>query len=128
MRGNRLNLEMTLSDCIAAVAGGNPGAISVCVQAIKNGAKIDPDSAFGGLAIIMDFDTYNITGERVWMLYKDVCRENLNDMMTVLRATQLGFVDIETVQHAIDNRGAGLDIVECRRMVKERLPRFQISA
>ena len=55
-------------------------------------------------------ETYRIYGCRIWMLYKDVCREDIANTQAVLRATQLGIVSEQQLNTAIDNRGAVLDV------------------
>lgn len=88
--------------------------------------KIDTDAAFGGFANIMDLDTLGIYGSRIWMLYKDVCKEKLYKMIAVLRSWQLGFVSASAINHAIDNYGEGLDVSECVVKVTEQLKGFKI--
>lgn len=72
-------------------------------------------------------DMLGIYESRIWMLYKDVCGENLEKMLGVLRANQLGFVSSEIVNAAIDNRGAGIDVDDLFRQVKEWLPEFAVD-
>ena len=120
----RITLKMTVQDAICAVAEGNPGALSVCVRMMQEGGAIDPDAIMGGFTNILSFDTHRIYGARVWMLYKDVCGEDLARTIAVLRAMQLGFVSEGIVLTAIDNRGKGIDSGELLLKVQERLPEF----
>lgn len=117
------------SDTVPAIlmkmSEGNPGAITVCAQILTKGAEIDPDDAMGGIGKILSLDTLGLYGSKIWMLFKDVCGQNIHRTLAVLRGWQLGFISSEMVRHAVDNRGEGLDLVDICRQVKERLPKFQ---
>ena len=117
----------SLIDVATKMGEGNPGALTVICQIINNGARIDPDSALGGLGAVLSLDTHGIYGSRIWMLYKDVCGGNLPLMLAALRAVQLGYVPENVLNHAIDNRGAGLDLGEIKTRVAERLPGFSFN-
>jgi len=106
------------------LAEGNPGAMTVCVRIINEGAIIDPDNFLGGIGILLSLDTFKIYGIRIWMLYKDVCRENLPMTIAVLRGCQMGMLKHDVLNHAIDNRGDGIDVEQVYNQVKERLPAF----
>jgi hypothetical protein len=69
-------------------------------------------------------DTHGVYGHRIWMLYKDVCGENIENMLAVLRACQLGIITDQTMNHAIDNYGDGLDVPAILGKVKEQLTEF----
>ncbi len=128
MAKERIKLEMTIQELIFAMSGGNPGAITVCLGLLENGEKIDPDAFPGGLSSILALDTLGIYDSRIWMLYKDVCGEHLGKMIAVLRAHQLGQlagVTVDVLNHAIDNRGDGIDIDEVVTAVTNRLTNFQ---
>lgn len=122
----RITLEMTTKDVLIAMAGGNPGALTVCMNIMEEGARIDPQG-LGGFGAILTMDTLGIYEHRIWMLYKDVCGENLEKMLGVLRANQLGFVSAAILNKAIDNRGEGIDVDVFFNKVEERLPEFAKS-
>lgn len=109
---------------VMKMVDGNPGATTVCTSIISRGASIDPDGFMGGLGIILWMDTLEIYGSRIWILFKDVCKKDLVKMLGVLRAVQLGFLDITEFNFAIDNRGKGIDVDDLLIQVRERLPRF----
>lgn len=124
-RGNeRIKLSDTVMDCASKMSEGNPGGLSVCMQMISTGAKIDPDAFGGGVAGLLAMDSLGIYGSRIWMLYKDVCGENLTKTMAMLRAWQLGFLTRSALDHAIDNYGNGVDVDALLSQVKDRLPNF----
>ena len=72
----RLTLDDTVMTSIMKLAEGNPGAMRVCSEIMKNGEKIDPQG-MGGFGSLLSIDSLGIYGSRIWLLYKDICRENL---------------------------------------------------
>ena len=120
----RIRLDMTAGDAIMAIAGGNPGALNVCVMIMQDGGAIDPDSALGPAGAILSLDQHGVYESRIWMLYKDVCGQDLVKTLACLRGVQLGFLREADLNHAIDNRGAGLDVDAVLADVRKRLPRF----
>jgi hypothetical protein len=124
---SRIKLEMTMMDTLIAMGEGNPGGLTVLMELLDKGDKIDPDSALGGFANVLDLDTLGIYGSRIWMLYKDVCGQDLVKTIGVLRAWQLGFVDVGTLNYGIDHFGAGLDLDGLLTLVREQLPKFGMA-
>ena len=120
----RIELTDSPIQMLMKMAGGNPGALNVLMQLFEKDAAIDPDSAFGPIGSILSLDTHGIYEHRIWMLYKDVCKEDLVNVVAVLRAVQLGKVSESSMQHAIDNYGEGLNVPECLSMVQAQLPKF----
>lgn len=126
-RETRVKLDMNTQDLLIAMGDGNPGALTACVELLKHGAHIDPDSALGGFNPLLHLDFLGIYEERIYMLWNDVCDRDIGKMIAVLRANQLGGlagVIKETIDHAIDNRGEGIDLDAVLVAVKERLPNF----
>ncbi len=120
----RLTPDMNGQDAVIAMSGGNPGALTVLIQLLQEGAGIDPDSEAGGLAPMLSLDKYGIHEDRIWMLYKDVCNCDLRAMVALLRAPQLGLLDNDKLHHAIDNRGSEIDVEAIVTSVGEGLPNF----
>ena len=108
------------------MSGGNPGALTVLSRILKEGTNIDPYVPTPFL-LILTLDTFEIYESRIWMFYKDVCNENIEHTIAMIRALQLGLVSKEIMDHAIDNRGNGLDMPNVLNTVQERLPNFKIS-
>ena len=116
----RIELADTAMSAILKVAEGNPGAISVCVQVLKENSRSDPDSILGGLGPILAFDATGLYGSKIWELYKDKCGENLIKTLAVLRAHQLGFLhDPETVQPK--------EVDGLLAKVRKQLPKFGVA-
>ncbi len=119
----RVQLNDSIVDVVTKMAGGNPGAATVLVQMLKESPKIDPQSAFGGLGAILSLDTENIYEERIWMLYKDMCGQDMVKTLACLRASQLGFITNSQLNQAIDGV-IGLDVDGLLVKVKKRLKEF----
>lgn len=127
MRKERIELTDSTMTVIMKMSDGNPGAITVLMRMLQEGEKIDPDSWSGGLSGILALDTHGIYGSKIWMLYKDVCRENLENTLAVLRACQLGQLREDDMLNAIDNYGRGIDVDALVAGVKEILPKFGVK-
>jgi len=121
----RLNLEMTVTDAMVAMVGGNPGAIGSLMEMYKIAPLTDPDDAFGAFGVVMMLDELSIYESRIYCLNNDVCNGDASDAIAVLRANQLGFLSSEDLNHAIDNRGDGIDVADLRTQVEKRLPNFK---
>ncbi len=119
-----INLKDSVKDILMKMGEGNPGGLRVMMDIISLGPEIDPDDFAKGLGTILWMDSLNIRGSKIWMLYKDVCGEDLIKTMGMMRATQLGVINSETLLHAIDNYGNGVDVEDCLRKVKAELPNF----
>lgn len=120
----RLDQHDSVMDAMMKLGEGNPGALRVLYEIMRDTKAIDPDDLLGGIGPLLTLDTCAIYGSKIWMLYKDVCRENLVHTIAVLRAFHLGFLSLSALHHAIENNGEGILTEEILSHVKERLPRF----
>jgi hypothetical protein len=123
MPNERIELTDSPLSSMIKLSEGNPGAITVLTQLYKTGPIIDPDAILGGLAHLLSLDTLNIYGSRIWMLYKDVCKEDIVYTHAVLRACQLGIISRTSLQSAIDGVQK-LDLNNILEAVREKLPAF----
>jgi hypothetical protein len=121
MSNNRITINDTLMDALVKMSEGNPGAITVLSRLVKEGGKIDKLSFFGGLTHILLLDEYEIYGSKIWMLFKDVCKQNIEDMIYIIRSVQLGLTSKENLHIAINSYGTGLNVEEIHSKVKDRL-------
>jgi hypothetical protein len=121
---SRIKLEDSLVEAVTKMSEGNPGAVTVIMRMFKEGDKIDPQSFAGGFGAVMLLDTFRIYGSRIWMLYKDVCREDIVSTIAVLRACQLGLVSQDTLKEAVDDYGRGINVPELLELVKIELQEF----
>jgi len=123
---SRLKLEMSINDALFAMSDGNPGAISVLMESIGRNQQIDPDSGLGELGLVLNLDHLEVYGPRIWMLYKDLCGEDLPRTTAVVRAVQLGILPRETLDEAIDGKTT-IDIEDIVKRVQTELPDFNFS-
>jgi hypothetical protein len=123
---SRLRLEMNFNDMLFVLSEGVPGAITVIMDAFRHGDDIDPEG-MGAWGFVLNLDMMEIYGSRIWMLYKDVCRENLSHAIAMVRSVQMGVINAEDLNAAIDGRGR-LDVDRTVERLKEKLPNFQLSS
>lgn len=126
---DRLTHEMTTIDMVMAMSEGNPGAVRVIMETLKKTPAIDPENIFGGFGVLLNLDIYRFYGSKIWMLYKDLCGQDLVKTVGVVRAMQLGFVDALTVHAAIgDDHTPGVpelvDVPALLAQVQAELPSF----
>ncbi len=79
---SRVSLDMTMMDALEALAEGNPGAISVCMQLMEMGKE-------SGFLDVLRLDDAGIYGPNVWIAYKDICGEDIEVMRERLRSGEL---------------------------------------
>ena len=117
----KISMNDTPMQIVMKLADGNPGAIRVCAQLL--GDTTDPDNFLGGMGNLLALDSHGIYGSNIWMLFKDVCHQNVVGMVTVLRAVQLGFYSESDLWKAIDGT-IKLQIEPLYLSVKQHLPNF----
>lgn len=105
----RITLEDNAIAAIMKLSGGNPGALNVVMSLYQEGSAIDPDDVFGGLGQLLSLDTLGIYESDIWMLFKDVCDEDLTKVVLLLRSCQLGLLSECDLKRAIagGDRGYG---------------------
>lgn len=134
MSTERIELSDTFESACIKLAEGNPGALRVIADLAKYSTTVDPQCFWGELGPLISLDTHGIYGSRIWMLYTDVCGGGGSDvaanivtsikMLAVIRACQLGLLSVDKLNHAIDNRGDGIDVDAILDAVKGRLVGF----
>lgn len=70
----------------------------------------NPVRSSGPLDPLFCLDDLGIRDEDIYRLYRDVCSENIGNMLALLRAVRLGLVLQETLTHAIAHKGEGLNL------------------
>lgn len=131
MGSSRLRLEDDLLTMMTKMSEGNPGGLTVLMQLLKESPRIDPDAAMGPFAHILDLDSYGIYGSHIWILFKDICGQDITNTITVLRSVQMGLLSLSKVKGAIRNveehhfdNPIDFDIQELLVKLKEQLPNF----
>ena len=121
----RITLEDSPMSAMVKMADGNPGAIIVLKKLFQEGADIDPDSFMGGFMKVLSLDTHKIYGYEIWQFYKDLCKQNLVDMIGMMRAVQLGKLCEEDLLKAIRHGAPSPEwVTEHVNKVREMLPAF----
>jgi hypothetical protein len=127
LKMSRIQLNDSARDIVVKMSEGNPGAMRVLMETITKGDPIDPESMLGGgLGSILAMDTYEIYGSDIWVLYKDVCHENLVEFVGILRGTQLGIISIHEIRKAMqEGVMADVRLIDVMAQVRSRLTKFQ---
>ncbi len=112
--------QQQLSAAIEAAADNNFGAAKVLTDLIAQSTKSGANSVEEALKLIDQLQQQNITGGKIWQLYKDVAKENIGDMLTVLKANQLGVVSNDALTYAMSHRGEGLDLALVAKEVEAK--------
>ena len=89
------------------LGAGNPGALTVIRQLLQLG--ID------GIESLTTLTKLNIKGSLIWMLYKDICSQDIYKFTSILASYNNDKFTVDTLIHAINNYGDGgdgLDITE----------------
>lgn len=120
---SKLKLDMNINDALFALSEGVPGAMTVMMDGFRHGDVIDPDG-MGGWGFLLNLDMMGIYGSRIWMLHKDVCKENLSCTMGLVRSVQMGVIQAETLNAAIDGKGC-IHVERTIDKLREKLPNFK---
>jgi hypothetical protein len=123
-RKERIELTDSFLNVVVKLSEGNPGAANVCMMLMESAKMVNHQAAGDGILTLLALDTHGIYGSKIWMLYKDVCGQDIVTVHAVLRAIQLGIIPESKVLHAIDNRGEGLDVPSLLKAVMEKLDQF----
>ena len=117
----RIELSNSMLDVLLKLSDGNPGALNVCMSLLTD--KHDPYNFAGGFGNLMSLDMHGIYGSNIWVLFKDVCNQNILNVVTVLRAVQLGIYSETDLWNCIDN----CILLDCNTLfdrIKIQLPQF----
>ena len=82
MKNNRVKLGDSMTDAIAKMSEGNPGAVRVLV------ALAQKDDGLGFVECLK-LDDYGIYGARIWMCFKDLCHESTENLHMLLKNNML---------------------------------------
>jgi len=98
-------IDMPFPEVVNVLTEGNHDATGVCIKLTMRKGQ------FGGPHCVFLLDKFRIYGERICGLW-DICEQNIEKLVAVLRVCEwkLAGVDKNTLNHAIDNHGDGIDI------------------
>lgn len=120
----RLSLDMHINDALFKMSGGNPGALHVLMESIRTSPKIDPANAMGEWGFIINLDALEIYESQIWVLYKDLCGEDLTKTIALVRSVQMGILAKEKLLNAM-SKTETIDIDHIVGLLQESLPEFQ---
>ena len=90
--GKRINADMTIKDAVVAMCDGNPGALTVlCDLYEKKGSD--------AIWLMCHLDDAGVYGSHIWLAYKDVCHENLDDLIALIPKRELLKTSILSVMY-----------------------------
>lgn len=117
--------DINLTEAIKLIADNNPGALEALVQSTEIAEKVDPDDWAGPFAAIIQCDSLEIYGSKIYIIWNDICSRDTVKFLAVLRAAQLGILRRKELYQAIkDEHDHKLDHDTIMAQVQERLPNF----
>ena len=119
----RVELDDSLLHALTKMSEGNPGALRVLLELMDTVPQIDPDSALGGLLYVLRLDDLKLYGSAIWMLYKDVCGEDVAGMVALLRANQLGQLPSRELRRIVEE-DEPYDFAQLVPKIREDVPDF----
>lgn len=132
MHTPRISETDSARTAVTKLCEGNPGALRVLCDLFKASPVVDPGAMAGsGLAPLLLLDEWGVYGPHIWLLYKDICGEDITRMLTVMRAAQLGIILPDEILMSIklaDGPGGGyrgfINQDSLLEKVQERIPDF----
>ncbi len=98
------NLLEEVKATVIDLCEGNPGAINVMMGIVQ---KV---GIFEGKQLLDILKELDIRGSKIWLLFKDFCKQDLIDTMSVLMAYKNKLLTKEQIFFAINNQGQGVDL------------------
>ena len=96
--------DQTLEQAILIVSQGNIGATQVIVDLIMYSDQIDPLDPGKPFQYFGLLDKHEIAGHFIWLLFRDVCGENIIKTAAVLRALDAGIITPYDLRSAMEVR------------------------
>lgn len=131
---NRIRAGMTPEGILSVMSGGNPGAINVMLKLLETASKAQMDMGFSGIMLLFHLDTMQIYGSNIWILYKDICEENISTMIDIIQAaiwnesTGLhNYMIHQSLVEAADGRPISLDVNKFRTIVSDLRKTLEVN-
>lgn len=104
-KDQRIELNDTPLEIITKLSEGVPGAITVMGGLMKTPLPKECEGLMEGppLGPLFSVDSEGIYGSAIWLLYKDACGEDLDNMLRVLGCLQQGIIDHNDVANVIED-------------------------
>ena len=114
-----IHLHDTPLTAISIISEGKFEPVRICFALFEIASKIDPRSAMGGMAPILQCENLGIYGNEVTLLYH-CCGDTIGAMYTVLRAFEIGIVTMDEIVAALEQKST-LDVSTIHTAVKAHL-------
>lgn len=119
----RIELNDSWPDILVKMCEGNPGALSVLARLLTECEKVELGSPLGPLQVFLAIDSAAIYGSNIWLLWKDVCGEDMPRFIAAVRALDFGIITAARVHLEMANRGT-LDHDTILAELRKRVPKF----
>jgi hypothetical protein len=93
MNNEKLNGNMNMMEMIFTMSEGNPGAMRVVMEMMK-----DPRSFMD----ILLLDSLDIRGSKIWLVYNDCCNQDMNKYNRTLMALRCGAFSEKEIQENLE--------------------------
>lgn len=90
----KLSGNISFEDAVTEMAEGNVGA----TVALMKATKADPQYIW---MLILKLDQAGIYGPDIWVLYKDICLENIQTMLSIVKEKNID--DVKKLIESIKN-------------------------
>lgn len=104
-----LSLRACVTDAILELAGQDEDSIRVCTELVETAAFVSAQFPAGIIGPIYYLDDLGIRDGDIYRLYK-MCRNNIADMLALLRGVKQGIISREVLVSAIANNGEGINL------------------
>lgn len=108
----RLGLHDTKMSALVKMSDGNPGAAVAITEIMTQHSSIDPQSALGGLGVLLSFDDMGIYGTDIYVLYSDKCGRDVRKLLMLMRSHQLGFISSSKIIEMAKDQMRKIDLTE----------------
>lgn len=124
---HRIEFDDDFKTIILKLSDGNPGAITALAKVSSEYVKIDPQSANADFSPLFDMDYLGFYGSDIWILFKNICGEDVLKFIVLMRSIQMGLLDGTKVQEAVENEVGDFDFVELLAKLQNKLNKFAIG-
>jgi len=111
MERKEVTLEMSVMDVMTVMCEGNPGALTVIIEMMKN-----PD----GLIYLLHLDDMNIRGSQIWIGFKYYCGQDLKRFIECIVARDQGMID--KINEMNEGQGDKWKAVRTKQAVRPTFP------
>ena len=117
---------------LGEMSKGNPGAISVLIQIVNHADNIcpmdDPDDVPPYIKILISMDVLEIYGSKIWLLFKDICGQDLPMMVALLMSMSydISVLPSSIILDALEGK-LQINLDKVKSAILEKLPKFNFN-